>query len=135
MKEGCGSHGFVCVKTPATRQCVALWFGSLEAFEEYIRSKVCDAVVHDLRSKVFTKTWTLQVSTPVLWGFMDLVATFIRIGWWDTWFASYSADFFFVSYTVSYYLYIIVFLFAYFIFVSINTFSHYLFKYVQTFAG
>jgi len=67
----------------ALKQCVALWFGSLEAFEEYIRSKVCDAVVHDLRSKVFTKTWTLQVSTPVLWGFMDLVATFIRIGWWD----------------------------------------------------
>eukprot|EP00434_Breviolum_minutum_P009954 symbB.v1.2.008774.t1/scaffold549.1/size255684/15 len=64
----------------ALKQCVALWFGSLEAFEEYIRSKVCNAVVHDLRSKVFTKMWTLQVSTPVLWGFMDLVATFIRIG-------------------------------------------------------
>ena len=42
---------------------------------------------------------------------------------------------FFVSYTVSYCLYIIVFLFAYFIFVSINTCFNYLFKSVQTFLG
>ena len=61
------------------KQCVTIWFGSTEAFEELIRSDVSEIIAAELRQNVFTRGWVLQVSAPVLWGFMDLSASEIRL--------------------------------------------------------
>ena len=65
------------------KQCVAIWFGSTVAFEELVRSDVSEIVATELRQNVFTRGWVLQASAPVLWGFMDIVATYIRVAQWD----------------------------------------------------
>eukprot|EP00438_Fugacium_kawagutii_P015666 Skav208590 [mRNA] locus=scaffold3152:313046:316194:- [translate_table: standard] len=65
------------------KQCVTLWFGSTQAFEETIRSELLDVVTEELRYNIFTQGWVLQVSTPILWGFMDNGASHIRDRNWD----------------------------------------------------
>ena len=56
------------------KQCVTIWFGSTEAFEELIRSDVSE-IARELRQNVFTRGWVLQVCALVLWGLMDLAAS------------------------------------------------------------
>eukprot|EP00438_Fugacium_kawagutii_P021616 Skav212200 [mRNA] locus=scaffold754:684013:685305:+ [translate_table: standard] len=63
-------------------QCVTMWFGSIQAFEESFRSELSDVITEELRQNVFTQGWILKVSMPILWAFMDFVATNINIGHW-----------------------------------------------------
>lgn len=63
-------------------QCVAIWFGSTQAFEDFLRTEVSQTVVRDLRENVFTTTWALQVTSPILWTFMDFMAAHAREGQW-----------------------------------------------------
>lgn len=65
------------------KQCVRIWFGSTTAFEESVRSELCGIVVTELRQDVFTRGWALKVGLPILWAFMDLAATNIRIAYYD----------------------------------------------------
>ena len=61
------------------KQCVSIWFGSTEAFEELIRSDVSEIIAEELRQNVFTRGWMLQVTAPLLWGCMDVSASNYRI--------------------------------------------------------
>ena len=57
------------------KECVNLWFGSQEAFENTVRSEVSDILNHDLDSmRVFSTKWALAVTCPIMWGFMDFAA-------------------------------------------------------------
>ena len=61
------------------KQCVATWFGNMEAFEESIHADVLDTIVEELRHSVFTTGWIVQVSVPILWVFMDMAAATFRL--------------------------------------------------------
>eukprot|EP00434_Breviolum_minutum_P024591 symbB.v1.2.021721.t1/scaffold1893.1/size96936/6 len=58
------------------KECVKIWFGSQEAFEDAVRSEVLDMLMVVLNEKVFTYTWTLSVTMPFFWTFLDLSVTF-----------------------------------------------------------
>ena len=58
------------------KECVKIWFGSQEAFEETVRSEVLETLMVVLSEEVFTNRWILGVTCPLLWAFMDLSASF-----------------------------------------------------------
>ena len=58
------------------KECVKIWFGSQEAFEETVRSEVLETLMVVLSEEVFTNRWILCVTCPLLWAFMDLSASF-----------------------------------------------------------
>ena len=58
------------------KECVKSWFGSQEAFEETVRSEVLETLTVVLSEGVFTNRWILGVTSPFLWTFMDLSASF-----------------------------------------------------------
>ena len=60
----------------AVKECVKMWFGSQEAFEHAVRTEVLDILNIVLSEKVFTTTWILGVTSPFLWAFLDLSASF-----------------------------------------------------------
>ena len=59
------------------KECVNIWFGSQEAFEQHVRSEVLEILTLSLQERVFTMTWVLAVTSPFLWAFMDLSASLI----------------------------------------------------------
>ena len=62
------------------KECVSIWFGSQEAFENYVRSAVLETVVSGLQETIFTRGWSLSVSLPVIWAFLDLTASLFAGG-------------------------------------------------------
>ena len=62
------------------KECVSIWFGSQEAFEDYIRTKVIENVASQLETRVFTRSWSLSVTIPLMWAACDYSATWLRIG-------------------------------------------------------
>ena len=60
------------------KECVNIWFGSQEAFEQHVRSEVLEMLTLSLQERVFTMTWVLAVTSPFMWTFMDLSASFLR---------------------------------------------------------
>ena len=58
------------------KECVKIWFGSQEAFEDAVRSEVLDMLMVVLNEKVFTYTWILSVTMPLFWTFLDLSVSF-----------------------------------------------------------
>ena len=58
------------------KECVKIWFGSQEAFEDAVRSEVLDMLMVVLNEKVFTYTWTLCVTMPLFWTFLDLSVSY-----------------------------------------------------------
>jgi len=67
------------------KECVNIWFGSQEAFEQHVRSEVLEILTLSLQERVFTMPWVLAVTSPFLWYFMDLSASFIRFEWTGFW--------------------------------------------------
>lgn len=62
------------------KECVSIWFGSEEAFEDYARSEVLDALLAGLHDQIFTRQWSLSVSIPILWTFLDQVVSHAAYG-------------------------------------------------------
>ena len=60
------------------KECVNIWFGSQDAFEQHVRSEVLEILTLNLQERVFTMTWALAVTSPFLWTFMDLSVSFIH---------------------------------------------------------
>eukprot|EP00435_Cladocopium_sp_Y103_P020223 s603_g4.t3 len=58
------------------KECVDIWFGSQQAFEDTVRSEVLSILDHELSEKVFSTAWTLGVTSPIMLIFMDLCASF-----------------------------------------------------------
>ena len=58
------------------KECVKIWFGSQEAFEDAVRSEVLDMLMVVLNEKVFTYTWILSATMPLFWTFLDLSVSF-----------------------------------------------------------
>ena len=57
------------------KECVSIWFGSEEAFEDYVRSEVLVTIVAGLHDRTFTRGWSLSVASPILWAFLDIAAS------------------------------------------------------------
>ena len=62
------------------KECVSIWFGNVEAFEDYVRSKVMENLVMQLETRVFTRSWSLSVTIPFMWTTFDLCATWLFAG-------------------------------------------------------
>ncbi|CAE7594130.1 unnamed protein product, partial [Symbiodinium necroappetens] len=60
------------------KQCVVMWFGSLESFESTLRSEVLEVLTRDLE-EVFTTRSTIAAYTPIMWGVMDYAVTLSRV--------------------------------------------------------
>ena len=69
------------------KECVSIWFGDQEAFEDYVRSKVAENLTRQLVSEVFTRHWSLAVTMPLGWVTLDLFATYAAIGEYENAFA------------------------------------------------
>ena len=61
-------------------ECVSIWFGSQEAFENYVRSAVLETVVSGLEETIFTRGWSLSVASPMIWCFFDWTASYAAGG-------------------------------------------------------
>ena len=61
------------------KEVVSIWFGDQEAFEDYVRTKVTDNVASEL-DEVFTRSWSLSVTIPVIWTYLDWFAGFMAAG-------------------------------------------------------
>eukprot|EP00438_Fugacium_kawagutii_P023287 Skav226224 [mRNA] locus=scaffold1218:176103:177548:- [translate_table: standard] len=67
---------FMCDRK-IVKECVNVWFGSEEAFEDTLRSQVLDILTHELSENVFTTAWVLSVTSPIMWAFVDLSVSFL----------------------------------------------------------
>lgn len=63
------------------KECVSIWFGSQEAFEDSVRSQVSNTLARRLTGQVFNRGWCLAVSLPLLWTFLDQVSTWAAGGY------------------------------------------------------
>lgn len=59
------------------KECVNIWFGSQEAFEDTVRSQVLDILARELNEDIFTTAWVLSVTSPLIWAFADLSVSFV----------------------------------------------------------
>ena len=48
------------------KECVDIWFGSQQAFEDTVRSEVLNILEHELSERVFSTAWALGVTSPVM---------------------------------------------------------------------
>ena len=67
------------------KECVKIWFGSQQAFEDTVRSEVLDILKHDLTDNVFSIAWTMSVTSPIMLAFVDLSMTFAQLSGWSFW--------------------------------------------------
>lgn len=86
-KSACCDQNHVDPRTGATllcdrkivKECVNIWFGNQQAFEDAVRSEVLKILEHDLSEKVFSSAWCLGVTSPVILIFLDLAASFSSV--------------------------------------------------------
>ena len=67
------------------KECVKIWFGSEQAFEDIIRSEVSEILNRDLSEQVFSTPWILGVAAPIMWLFMDISSSFASMSEWPLW--------------------------------------------------
>lgn len=63
-------------------ECLRIWHGSVETFEELIRNRIRITLYRQLGGLLFPYCWQLVGGAPFLWGFADLVAARARAGNW-----------------------------------------------------
>ena len=74
LEHAQGGATIICDRQ-IVKECVSIWFGSQEAFEDSIRSAVLQTVVARLQENIFTRGWSLSVSVPLLWAFLDVTVS------------------------------------------------------------
>ena len=74
--QSASGHPILCDRK-VVKECVNIWFGSQETFEQHVRSEVLEILTLSLQERVFTMTWVLAVTSPVMWAFMDLSASYL----------------------------------------------------------
>ena len=67
------------------KECVKIWFGSEQAFEDTVRSEILEILNHDLNEKVFSTPWLLGVTAPSMWLFLDISSSWTFISDWKIW--------------------------------------------------
>lgn len=77
--EACNSN--VCDRAIMSR-CLRMWYGSVDAFEATVRTRVRTMLYRQLGGVVFPYGWQVIVSSPILWGFADTMAARGRIENW-----------------------------------------------------
>ncbi|CAK9092952.1 unnamed protein product [Durusdinium trenchii] len=78
--EEAHQNGQLCDRK-IVKACVAKWFGSQRAFEECIRSEVMGTIVSNLEfDQVVRRSGILSVTSPALWAWLDVSASWVAIG-------------------------------------------------------
>lgn len=67
----------------AVKECIEIWFGSPEAFEQCLQSEVLETLTSKLRKGAFTRGYLHAMTCPVLWAFQDILASWVRNAQWD----------------------------------------------------
>ena len=79
MDHICNGCPILCDRQ-IVKECLSIWFGNEEAFEDYVRSTVAENLATELEDRVFTRSWSLSVTIPFMWIACDYSATWLRIG-------------------------------------------------------
>ncbi|CAE7949481.1 PRN1 [Symbiodinium sp. KB8] len=53
-------------------RCISLWFGSADAFEEIVRTRLLKVLVYQLKTQVFSYWRIVQAASPALWIMIDV---------------------------------------------------------------
>eukprot|EP00435_Cladocopium_sp_Y103_P029665 s244_g7.t1 len=67
------------------KECVNVWFGSQEAFENTLRSEILAILTHDLTERTFSTKSCLAMFMPLMWGLMDISASEWQLPARDFW--------------------------------------------------
>ncbi|CAE7716527.1 unnamed protein product [Symbiodinium sp. CCMP2456] len=82
----CCNDGVTCTANVCDRaiiaRCLQTWYGSVEAFEVTVRTKVRATLYRQLGGLLFPYGWQVMGSSGILWGFADLIAARGRTGNW-----------------------------------------------------
>ncbi|CAE7519082.1 fam213a [Symbiodinium natans] len=54
-------------------RCISAWFGSVDAFESLVRTRLLKTLVYQLANQVFSYWRIVQVAIPVAWAVLDLL--------------------------------------------------------------
>ena len=83
----CCNDGETCTAKVCDRaiivRCLQTWYGSVEAFEVTVRTRVRAMLHHQLGGLLFPYSWQVIGSSPIVWGFADLIAARGRAGNWN----------------------------------------------------
>ena len=60
------------------QKCIEAWFGSVEAFHDYVRSDVSKALAHQLSNDVMSYWRIVETFSPVFWCFLDQLASNLK---------------------------------------------------------
>ncbi|CAE7550897.1 unnamed protein product, partial [Symbiodinium sp. CCMP2456] len=77
--EACNAK--VCDREIITR-CLRTWYGSVEAFEVTVRTRIRSVLPRQLGGLLFPYGWQVISALPLFWGFADLIAARARDGNW-----------------------------------------------------
>ncbi|CAE7546258.1 unnamed protein product, partial [Symbiodinium sp. CCMP2456] len=77
--EPCNAN--VCDRAIMSR-CLRMWYGSVDAFEATVRTRVRTMLCRQLGGLVFPYGWQVIVASPILWGFADSMAARGRVENW-----------------------------------------------------
>ncbi|CAE7443411.1 rpl22 [Symbiodinium natans] len=70
----CEGKEVICDRQVVFR-CIVMWFGTIESFEERVRTEVLDCLADQLSKNVFTYKQCAAASLPLFWYHMDRVVT------------------------------------------------------------
>lgn len=59
-------------------QCIGIWFGTLEAFEQSVQAEVLPCLLKELSSHFFTYRHCVTATIPLLWSYLDLAAAILH---------------------------------------------------------
>ena len=62
--------------------CIRNWYGSVQSFEGIVRLRIRKMLYQQLGASLFPYSWQLASSLPHFWGWLDLVASRARGGFW-----------------------------------------------------
>ena len=63
-------------------ECIRTWYGSVNTFEGIVRRRIRNMLYHQLGASLFPYGWQLVAGSPLLWGWIDLIASRTRAGLW-----------------------------------------------------
>ena len=72
-----GANKAICDKQ-VIAECIAIWFGSTQDFEEYVQTEVVDVITEQLERRSFGDAWSVALLSPAQWALFDILQYEIR---------------------------------------------------------
>ena len=63
-------------------ECIRSWYGSVQSFEGIVKLRMRNMLYHQLGTSLFPYAWLVVSSAPLFWGWLDIIASRARGGFW-----------------------------------------------------